>query len=231
MNAHMPASGAFAGVAPPSRPDGGLRASSDEGKGDSRGILRRDLLAAGAVGTAFVCLGAAGVAFGKEDGSRVLPPGAGSPRDLLALCNRCGRCIQACPQRVVVPTPLSKGVVAYGTPELVFDLGYCDFCMKCVDACPTGALAYGRPSEHDIGVAVVLKEACIAWNWSGCTVCYDECPVEGAISLDDLARPSVQEGLCTGCGKCELACPAASLRAYDAAVADKGIVVVSHENA
>lgn len=207
------------------------RSSKDEGCGSVRGIKRRDFLAAGAVGTALVCLGVAGVAVGEESDSRVLPPGADSSRDFLAECNRCGRCIQACPQHVVTPTPLSKGITSCGTPELVFDLGYCDFCMKCVDACPTGALAYGRSSERDIGVAVVLKEACIAWNWSGCTVCHDECPVEGAIALDDLARPSVQEDLCTGCGKCELVCPAASLRAYDAAVADKGIVVMPHENA
>ena len=123
--------------------------------------------------------------------------------------------------------PLAESLVAYGTPTLAFEHGYCDFCMQCVDACPTGALSYGGTRERDLGVAVVVKDACVAWDWSGCTVCKDECPVEGAITLDDHDRPVVHPDFCDGCGRCEQVCPSASLRAYDASVQNKGIVVVS----
>ena len=58
-------------------------------------------------------------------------------------------------------------------------------------------------------------------------MCVDECPVEGAIELDGNDRPLVHADYCDGCGKCEKVCPSASLRAYNAGVADKGIVVVS----
>ena len=68
----------------------------------------------------------------------------------------------------------------------------------------------------------MVENACIAWDWAGCTVCVDECPVEGALRLDEHSRPVVDEALFDGCGKCELKCPAASLRAYDAATLEKG---------
>lgn len=149
---------------------------------------------------------------------------------LTAACNRCQCCLQACPYGIVTPVPLAASLVAYGTPTLAFEHGYCDFCMQCVDACPTGALSYGGERERDLGVAVVVKDACVAWDWSGCTVCKDKCPVEGAITLDDHDRPVVHPDYCDGCGRCEQVCPSASLRAYDASVEDKGIVVVSRRS-
>lgn len=76
-----------------------------------------------------------------------------------------------------------------------------------------------------------MKDACVAWDWAGCTVCKDECPVEGAITLDDHDRPVVHAEFCDGCGRCEQVCPSASLRAYDASASAKGIVVASRESA
>ena len=194
-------------------------------------ISRRGFLAAGAVGAAMVGVGGFGAVSRQADAAFVRPPGAESNAQLVAACDRCGRCLQACPYGIVTPVPLAENLVAYGTPTLAFDHGCCDFCMQCVDACPTGALAYGGPRERDLGVAVVVKDACVAWDWAGCTGCKDECPVEGAITLDDHDRPVVHPEYCDGCGKCEQVCPSASLRAYDASVEDKGIVVVSRSSA
>ena len=190
-------------------------------------ISRRGFLAAGAVGAAMVGVGGFGAVTRQADAAFVRPPGAVSNAEVVASCDRCQKCLQACPYGIVSPVPLAENIVAYGTPQLVFEHGFCDFCMKCVDACPTGALSYGGPRERDLGVAVVVKDACVAWDWAGCTVCKDECPVEGAITLDDHDRPVVHPDYCDGCGKCEQVCPSASLRAYNAAAADRGIVVVS----
>ena len=165
-------------------------------------ISRRGFLAAGAVGAAMVGVGWFGAVSRQADAAFVRPPGAESNAQLVAACDRCGRCLQACPYGIVTPVPLAENLVAYGTPTLAFDHGCCDFCMQCVDACPTGALAYGGPRERDLGVAVVVKDACVAWDWAGCTVCKDECPVEGAITLDDHDRPVVHPEYCDGCGKC-----------------------------
>ena len=190
-------------------------------------ISRRGFLAAGAVGASLVGLGGFGAVTGQAEAAYVRPPGAESNVQLTAACNRCQRCLQACPHGIVTPVPLAENLVAYGTPMLAFEHGYCDFCMKCVEACPTDALSLGGPRERDLGVAAVVKDACVAWDWAGCTVCVDECPVEGAIELDDHDRPVVHADYCDGCGKCEQACPSASLRAYNPGVADKGIRVVS----
>lgn len=190
-------------------------------------ITRRGFLAVGVVSAALVGTGGFGAAVRQADAAYVRPPGAASNAQVVAACNRCQRCLQACPYGIITPVPLGENLVANGTPMLSFANGYCDFCMKCTEACPTGALAFGGECERDMGVAVVLKDACVAWDWAGCTVCKDECPVEGAITLDDRNRPVVHADYCDGCGKCEQVCPSASLRAYDARVTEKGIVVVS----
>ncbi|WP_288323433.1 4Fe-4S dicluster domain-containing protein [uncultured Eggerthella sp.] len=194
-------------------------------------ITRRGFLAAGAVGAAMVGVGGFGAVSRQADAAFVRPPGAASNRALAAACDRCMRCLQACPYGIVTPVPLAESLVAYGTPMLSFADGCCDFCMRCVEACPTGALSPGGERERDLGVAVVVKDACVAWDWAGCTVCGDECPVEGAITLDDRDRPVVHADFCDGCGRCEQVCPSASLRAYDASASAKGIVVASRESA
>lgn len=194
-------------------------------------LTRRDFLAVGVVSAATLGFGGAGALALEASTVYLRPPGARDENDLLAHCNRCQRCVQACPHSIVQPIALSAAFMATGTPELAFETGYCDFCMRCVDECPTGALREGTSTYDDIGVAKVVSDACVAWDWAGCTVCVDECPVEGAIVLDEHSRPLVQEALCNGCGKCEMACPASSLRAYNPAVLEKGIYVVPRASA
>ncbi len=194
-------------------------------------LTRRQLVAAGAVGAVLAGAGGLGLwARGTAQAAYLRPPGAQDEAHLLARCDRCQRCVQACPYDLVQPRPLTLDFPTVGTPELLFKNGYCDFCMKCVEACPTGALSADAPTADDIGVAKVISDACVAWDWGGCTVCVDRCPVDSAITLDEHGRPHVDEGLCDGCGLCEMVCPAPSLRAYNAATAEKGIYVVSRQS-
>ena len=192
---------------------------------------RRQFCAASAASAVLVAAGGLGLwARDTADAVYLRPPGALDESHLLARCDRCQRCVQACPYDLVQPRPLSLDFPTVGTPELRFKDGYCDFCMKCVEVCPTGALSWDAPTIDDIGVAKVISDACVAWDWGGCTVCVDVCPVEGAITLDDRGRPIVHEALCDGCGLCEMECPAASLRAYDPSVTEKGIYVVNRQS-
>lgn len=194
-------------------------------------MSRRQFCIAGGAAAVLAAAGGAGFAARSTvDAVYLRPPGAESEGSLLAKCDRCQRCVQACPYNLVQPRPLGVDFPTVGTPELVFKDSYCDFCMKCVEVCPTGALSPAAPSARNIGVAKVISDACVAWDWQGCTVCVDECPVEGAIALDDRGRPHVDGSLCDGCGRCEQMCPAPSLRAYNSTTAEKGIYVVSRDS-
>lgn len=196
------------------------------------GLSRRQFCVAGAGAAVLVAAGALGhTAIEDAHAVYLRPPGAESERSLLSKCDRCERCVQACPYNLIQPRPLSIDFPTVGTPEVIFKSGYCDFCMKCIEVCPTGALSASAASANDIGVAKVISDACVAWNWGGCTVCADVCPVGGAITLDERGRPHVDGRLCDGCGLCQSDCPAPSLRAYNASIAEKGIYVVSRDSA
>lgn len=193
-------------------------------------ISRRNMLTGASVVALTVAFG--GFAFVTKQASAqyLRPPGIGSEEDFLSRCNRCQKCMQVCPYDIITPVSLDANIIGWGTPTLDFSLGFCDFCMDCIEVCPTDALRYGTETENNIGVAKIVKDACVAWDWAGCRVCVDECPVEEAIMLDDQDRPVVDETLCDGCGRCEEVCPSASLRAYDQLAQDKGIVVVSRQS-
>lgn len=149
------------------------------------------------------------------------PPGAVSEKDFLARCNRCQRCVQVCPTRVVVPASFSYGIVAANTPVVAFDRSYCNSCIKCTEVCPAKAILPTTKEEMDIGVAVIIEKWCVAWDWVGCTVCVDKCPLK-AIYLDEYKRPVVIPEKCNGCGICQMECPSTSLRS---SVKGKGVVV------
>jgi ferredoxin-type protein NapG len=63
---------------------------------------------------------------------------------------------------------------------------------------------------------------CVAWDWTGCTVCIDKCPLQ-AIYPDGQKRPVVIPEKCNGCGICQKECPSTSLRAN---ITGKGIIVI-----
>ena len=196
------------------------------------GLTRRDFVITGAVSAAVIGVGAIGYQVNRADGRVYLrPPGAGSEEDFRSHCDRCQRCVQACPYSLIQPIPVSVDLSATGTPQVSFHAGYCDYCMKCMDVCPTGALSDAAPTSENMGVAVVVRDSCVAWDWMGCTECVDNCPIEDALYLDDQKVPWVNPDLCNGCGKCEQVCPASALRAYDDSKLEHGIYVVSRSSA
>ena len=194
-------------------------------------VSRRGFIAAGVASAALVGLGGAGKALAKStNATYVRPPGVVSEEDFLSRCNRCQRCVMVCPYSIVQPLSLTKNFLSQNTPIMNFKTGYCDYCNKCMEVCPTGALTLDAPTSTNLGVAKVIKDVCVAWEWSGCIKCHDVCPVEGAITLDEHNRPVVHEDLCNGCGLCEHECPASSLRAYSASALPRGIFVVPRDS-
>ena len=139
--------------------------------------------------------------------SNLRPPGAMSESDFLATCNRCSRCVKVCPTGGLVPMPFSRGIIMYGTPELIPRKGCCELCMLCYKVCPTGAIQPIKTEEVKIGVAQLDTLTCLAWaHEKTCLICKERCPAN-AIFIDDTKRPYINLQKCIGCGACENACP------------------------
>ena len=187
-------------------------------------LSRREFLRLGCVTAAVVSLGG-WLRFSSTGGDFLRPPGARAETEFLGRCLRCQRCMEACPRKVIAPLPVVQGFAVGGTPTLDYRTDYCDLCGKCITACPSGALQATDLNSAHLGVAVIVPDRCVAWNWGGCTVCSKKCP-RRAIALNENEQPVVDASVCNGCGLCESICPSASLRSYTGEQGhNKGIVV------
>lgn len=134
------------------------------------------------------------------------PPGAVEESDFLARCSRCGECLKACPHQAIVKAPLRLREAA-GTPVIEAAENPCRHCSDtpCAQVCEPGVLRADYPQK--MGQASVATMDCLAWQGSFCTVCFEQCPIEGVISLDQ-GKPVIDARACTGCGVCLYVCPA-----------------------
>ncbi|MCB2180621.1 MAG: 4Fe-4S dicluster domain-containing protein [Desulfobulbaceae bacterium] len=139
--------------------------------------------------------------------NRLRPPGAVSEEIFAGKCIRCGRCVEVCPYKSIIPLDIRSGVYA-GTPLVLAEKVPCYLCMKCVKVCPTGTLQKIGQEETRMGLAVINRHLCYNWQeMTLCRTCYDVCPFkEKAISLHEL-KPLIHDDYCTGCGICTHACP------------------------
>lgn len=129
------------------------------------------------------------------------PPGVLPESDFRAACLRCGQCAAVCDKKAIQ-------LDNEGLPYIDGLQGWCDFCLRCVEVCPASALISVDPNTAKIGMAVIDREHCIAWQWPGCRLCVEKCTeLQQAIWLDDDLRPYVDASRCNGCGACVFVCP------------------------
>ena len=94
------------------------------------------------------------------------PPGAVKEEDFLALCIKCGQCLQVCPYHSIKLADFASGH-GVGTPYIEARERGCYACtaVPCVLACPTGALDHSceKPEDIKMGIAVLeFPNKCIA---------------------------------------------------------------------
>ena len=140
------------------------------------------------------------------------PPGAGSEALFLASCIRCGQCVEACPPGALKLATMDEGF-SLGTPYSIPEIVPCDLCgghetLECIRVCPSGALSPVETHQDiDMGEAALDTEICFAWNGVTCRSCWHACPFPNkAIVFDELARATIDEEYCIGCGLCIPAC-------------------------
>lgn len=129
--------------------------------------------------------------------------------DFVAGCSRCGDCLAACPEGIIVQ---GDG----GFPTLNFQHGECTFCGACVDACNEPLFL---PREQTPWQLVArIGEGCLAFGQVFCQSCQDSCEPR-AIRFSPAPRgipvPTLIVADCTGCGACVAACPAQAIRVID----------------
>lgn len=117
-------------------------------------------------------------------------------------CTRCGKCIDACPEKIV---KVSDG----GYPAIDFKQGECVFCGECVQICaedlfkPTNS---GKPWTF----FAKINSTCLAFNQVACRSCQDNCAhgaIQFCLEVSKVPYPKIDLQLCTGCGACVASCP------------------------
>lgn len=173
-------------------------------------LTRREVFGGIAAGVAGVAL----VPAARASGSRgvLRPPGALPEEWFIRTCILCQECVRVCPTGGLKPTTFEAGLAAIGTPQLVPAVGACTrnpSCLGlCAQVCPVGAIQPIAPELVKIGRAVVDHPLCLAWDQQvKCLVCVEACLVEAAQMYN--GRIIVDPQRCTGCGRCENACPVA----------------------
>ncbi len=134
------------------------------------------------------------------------PPGAVDEPTFLRDCTRCDACVEACPHDAIVHAP-ERFREAAGTPMIDAMRSPCRMCedFPCIDACEPGVLTDLVPPV--MGTAQIKHQLCIAHQGGFCSACWERCPVEGAIGVEQ-GKPEIVESACTGCGVCQHVCPA-----------------------
>ena len=193
------------------------------GKFSRRAFIRYSL----EVGLVFGMVG--GIHALSRDGTYVRPPGSIQVEAFTAACIRCSICVEVCPTNTIRLLDVTGDIKNISTPVIDPDFGGClhwaEPCLKCADNCPTIAIDRDRVgSDYKMGSVSLEAERCV-----NCMVCFERCPVEGAVMfpkpdggdpftrLRDIPvkirlvnsplKPFINPELCVGCGLCVHYCP------------------------
>lgn len=137
----------------------------------------------------------------RGGGVQLRPPWARSEEAFTAACTLCGKCIEACPARILKP-----GQAGY--PIVDFSRGACTFCGACAEACKAGCFA--RDAHAPWRLEASIADACIEAKGIACRLCQDACEpraIRFRPALGGRYTAHVDGAACTGCGACVAPCP------------------------
>jgi ferredoxin-type protein NapF len=136
------------------------------------------------------------------------PPWARAEATFIRLCDCCGDCVDACPERILVN---GRG----GYPQVDFSRGGCTFCAECVRVCRRGGLQRHAGDPWDL--KAYIARSCLAHHDQACDACGEHCPLSAIHFRQQVGGPPIpmlDQGLCTGCGHCVSVCPSSAISIY-----------------
>ncbi len=139
--------------------------------------------------------------WGSNKQSVVRPPWSKNEDLFVDLCNRCGACIDACPEEI-----LTTGSGKF--PIVDFTKGGCNFCQKCADACKYNAFL--DLAEQPWDIKAKIKDNCLSKIGVICQSCSEVCEhsaIKFSIEMGGVPSINMDTTNCNGCGDCVEICP------------------------
>jgi len=136
------------------------------------------------------------------------PPWSLPEIQFLDSCERCDDCIKACPETILIK---GRG----GFPEVDFSQAGCSFCGQCLGACKGRALlgaVEDRGGAWDLRAEITGE--CLSMRGVVCRSCGEVCDeraIRFRLEVGGIARPLLDESVCSGCGACFSVCPVRSV--------------------
>lgn len=142
--------------------------------------------------------------WGSNKKSVVRPPWAKDEALFTDLCNRCGACIDACPEKIIT-TGSGK------FPVIDFSKGGCSFCKKCVTSCQYDAFS---KVDAPWNLTADIKDSCLSKIGVVCQSCSEVCEhgaIEFSLQMGGVPQISMDTSHCNGCGECVSVCPKSAI--------------------
>ena len=140
--------------------------------------------------------------------AEIRPPWALPETDFVDRCTRCGDCLSACPQKILVA---GDG----GFPDRRFQPAT-NVLSAAIARPHASRWRWSAPKDCRRGrTRQLVGDACLPKRGVECRVCGDFCDVRAirfAPRLGNSPLPAIDNALCTGCGACVGPCPTAAIR-------------------
>ncbi len=144
--------------------------------------------------------------WGSNKQAVIRPPWSVSEESFTDLCNRCGACIDACPEKII-----ASGSGKF--PMVDFQKGECSFCQECVKACQYHA--FTALSEKPWDIKAEIKDHCLSKIGVVCQSCSEVCDnnaIHFSLQMGGVPDISLDSAQCNGCGACVSICPKSAIK-------------------